>query len=76
MGEIDRVRNSLPGEIREYHEARFSEDRLNIFYRTVAETQNLIEAQGWRLEPPEFNKQNCAFFYRIEVLQGLVVHQD
>lgn len=70
MGEIDRVRNSLPGEIREYHEAKFPEDRLNIFYRTVAETQNLIEAQGWRLKPPEFNKQNCAFFLQDRSVTG------
>ncbi|MDE0089030.1 MAG: hypothetical protein OXU23_25145 [Candidatus Poribacteria bacterium] len=42
---IARVKNSLPRESREYHEAYFSEDRRNIFYSRVAEIQNLIKAQ-------------------------------
>ena len=61
---IDRIKNSLSEEIRKHHEARFSEDRRNIFYKKVAEIQNLIEAQGWRLNPPKLNKGNCAFFLR------------
>ena len=57
-----RVRHSLSEEVRTYHEAHFSEERRNIFYERVAETQNLIEAEGWRLNPPELTKVLCPFF--------------
>lgn len=56
-----RVRNSLSEDVREYHEAHFSEERRNIFYERVAETQNLIEAEGWRLNPLELKKTLCPF---------------
>ena len=58
---IDRIRNSLSEGVRRCHKANFSEDRRNIFYKKVAETQNLIETQGWRLNPPKLNKENCVF---------------
>ncbi len=57
-----RVRNSLLEEVRAYHEAHFSEEIRNIFYERVAETQNLIEAEGWRLKPPELRRVLCPFF--------------
>ena len=57
-----RVRNSLSEDVREYHKAHFSEERRHIFYERVAETQNLIEAEGWRLDPPELRKTLCPFF--------------
>ena len=77
---IDRIKNSLSEEVRKYHEANFSEDRCNIFYRRVAETQNLIEILGWRLNPPKLNKENCAFFLmdksvtRIRRAFGILLH--
>ena len=57
-----RVRHSLSEEVRTYHEAHFSEEGRNLFYERVAETQNLIEAEGWRLNPPELRKVLCPFF--------------
>ena len=75
-----RVRNSLSEEVRNYHEAHFSEERLNIFYEKVAETQNLIEAEGWRLKnPPELRKVLCPFFLsdkgvtRVSRIFGIVL---
>lgn len=59
---IERVKKSLPQESRQYQEAHFSEDRRNLFYRRVAEIQNLIEAEDWRLKPPKLNKGSCSFF--------------
>ena len=59
---IARVKNLLPQKSRKYHEAHFSEDRRNIFYGRVAETQNLIEVEGWCLKPPKLNKVICSFF--------------
>ena len=57
-----RIRDSLSEEVRDYHAAYFSEERRNIFYERVAETQNLIEAEGWRLKPLELRKVLCPFF--------------
>ena len=34
-----RVRHLLSEEVRTYHEAHFSEERRNIFYERVAETE-------------------------------------
>ena len=72
MGEstIEQVRNSLPGEVRRYHEANYSEDRRNVFYRTVAETQNLIETEGWRLTRKP-NRQNYAFHLLDQSVTGI-----
>ena len=58
---VERVRNLVSEEIRDYHEANFSEERCNVFYRTVAETQNLIKTEGWRLKP-KFYKKSCRFW--------------
>ena len=78
MGEwtIDQVKNLLSGEKRRYHEAKFSEDRRNIFYKKVAEIQNLIEMQHWRLNPPKLNKQSCTFFLRNRNVRpfGILLH--
>ena len=67
---VGRIRDLLfeSEEVRQYHEDNFSEDRRNIFYGRVAETQNLIEAEGWRLKPPKLNKENCAFFLMEVIL--------
>ena len=59
---VTRVRDLLSEEVRAYHEKHFPEDRRNLFYRRVAEIQNLVEAEGWRLNPPKFNKGSCSFF--------------
>ena len=77
---IERVRNSLSEEVRRYHEANFSEDRRSIFYRKVAEIQDLIETEGWRLNPPKLNRDSCAFFLRdksvtrIRRTFGILIH--
>ena len=57
----ERVRNLVSEEMRDFHEANFPEERCNVFYRTVAETQNLIEAEGWRLKT-RFVKKSCRFW--------------
>ena len=59
---VTRVRDLLSEEVRAYHEKHFPEDRRNLFYRRVAEIQNLVEAEGWRLNPPKLNKGSCSFF--------------
>ena len=77
---IVRVKDSLSDEVRKSHEAKFSEDRRDIFYRRVAETQNIIETEGWRLKPPKLNKENCAFFLldksvtKIRRAFGILLH--
>ena len=48
---VERIRNLVSEEIRDYHEANFSEERCNVFYKTVTETQNLIKTKDWRLKP-------------------------
>ena len=58
---MEEVRNSLSEEVRDYQK-KYPEERCNIFYRRIAEIQNLIEAEGWRLKPPKFNKENCSFW--------------
>ena len=58
---VERIRNLVSEEIRDYHEANFSEERCNVFYRTVAETQNLIKTEDWRLKP-KFRKKSCRFW--------------
>jgi hypothetical protein len=77
---VERIRNLVSEEIRDYHEANFSEERCNVFYRTVAETQNLIEAEGWRLNPPKLNKQSCSFLLmdkgvtRVRMVFGILLY--
>ena len=58
---VERIRNLVSEEIRDYHESSFSEERCNVFYRTVAETQNLIKTEDWRLKP-KFRKKSCRFW--------------
>ena len=77
---IKRVKDSLLQEIKASHEANFSEERCNVFYRRVAETQNLIEAEGWKLNPPKLNKESCNFSLRgkgttrIRRVIGILLH--
>ncbi len=59
---IERVRNSLPQEVRNYH-TRYPEERCDLFYKGAAEVQNLIEKEEWRLDP-KFRKVLCGFFLR------------
>ena len=74
---IERVRNSLPQEVRNYHEKNFSEDRCDVFYRGVAGILSLIKKE-WRLEP-KFRKVLCGFFLkdkgvtRIRRIYGLLL---
>lgn len=58
---VERIKNLVSEEIRGYHEANFSKERCNVFYRTVAETLNLIKTEDWWLEP-KFNKKSCSFW--------------
>lgn len=74
-----RIRNSLSEEVRNYHATHFSEERRALFYERVAETQNLVEAEGWRLKPPELRKVLCPFFLsdkgvtRVSRIFGIVL---
>lgn len=68
---MDRVRDSLPEKVRKYHEANFSsEDKRNIFYRKVAETQNLIQAKGWILDV-NFTTRYCGFKNKKRLVFGV-----
>ena len=77
---IERVRNLLSEEVGKSHKANFSEERCKVFYRRVAEIQNLIEAEGWRLNPPKLNKESCSFFLmdkgvtRVRRVFGILLH--
>ena len=55
---MERVRNSLPEEVRDDHE-RYTQERRDLFYRGVAATQNLIEKKGWELDM-EIYKGPCS----------------
>ena len=57
---IERVRNSLSQEVKNYHEKNFSEDRCNVFYGGVAGILSLIRKE-WGLYP-KFRKVLCGFF--------------
>lgn len=77
---VERIRNLVSEEIRDYHEVNFSEERCKVFYKRVAEIQNLIEAEGWRLNPPKLNKESCSFFLldkgvtRVRRVFGILLH--
>ena len=58
---VERIRNLVSEKIRDYHEANFSEERCNVFYRTVAEAQNLIKTMDWRLKS-KFYEKSCRFW--------------
>ena len=58
---VEQIRNLVSEEMKDFHEANFPEERCNVFYRRVAEIQNLIEAEGWRLKT-RFNKKSCRFW--------------
>ncbi len=57
----ERVRNLVSEEMRDFHEANFSAGRCNVFYRRVAEIQNLIQAEGWELKT-KFTEKSCRFW--------------
>ena len=67
-------------EVGKSHTAKFSEERCKVFYRRIAEIQNLIEAKGWRLKPPKLNKESCRFFLmdkgvtRVTRVFGILLH--
>ncbi|RKU38759.1 hypothetical protein C6496_04445 [Candidatus Poribacteria bacterium] len=67
---IERIKNSLPEEVKRYYEANYSEDRRNIFYGRVAETQNLIQAKGWILDV-NFTTRYCGFKNKKRVVFGV-----
>ena len=58
---IEWVRNSLSQELRAHYET-YSEEKLKLFYGAVAGVQNLIETEGWRLNPPKMSKMLCGFW--------------
>ena len=59
---IDMVRNSLSKELRILYEKTSSEEKLQLFYGGVASVQNLINKEGWRLNPPKFSQMLCGFW--------------
>ena len=75
---MEEVRNSLSEEVRDYQK-KYPEERRNIFYRRIAEIQNLIEAEGWRLKPPKLNKESCSFqlmdkgITRVRIIFGVLL---
>ena len=59
---IDMVKNSLPQELREHYEKGYTQKNLKLFYRGVADVQNLINKEEWRLNPPKLSKMLCGFW--------------
>lgn len=57
---VARVKNSLSCDVRDYHQ-KHSEKRQSVFYSRIVELQNLVEAEGWKLDSPKFNKTICSF---------------
>ena len=74
---IDRIRNSLPQEVRDYHEG-YPKERCDLFYRGAAQVQNLMEEKEWRLDV-KISKVPCSFFLkdkgitRIKRIFGLIL---
>ena len=60
---VERIRNSLSKEVRDYHE-KYPEHRCNLFYRRITEIQNLVANEGWRLNPPKISKSLCGFWLK------------
>ena len=59
---IERVKDSLPQELRIYYEKKYPKKRLRLFYRGVAGVWNLIENEEWGLNLPKFSKMLCGFW--------------
>ena len=59
---IDMVRESLSEELRGFYKKRYTEENLKLFYGGVADVQNLIDKETWRLNPPKFSKMLCGFW--------------
>ena len=62
---IERVKNSLSQKLRAFFEKAFSEERLELFYRGIAEVLNLIEKKKeWKqnLNPAKVSKMLCGFW--------------
>ncbi|RKU16783.1 hypothetical protein C6500_16290 [Candidatus Poribacteria bacterium] len=59
---IEQVRNSLSEDVRNYHD-KYTEERVNLFYRGAAELQNLIRKEGWELDM-KIGKVPCSFFLK------------
>ena len=59
---VARIKNALSCDVRAYHEEKHSEKRRGVFYSRIVELQNLVEEQGWKLNPPKFNKTVCSFW--------------
>ena len=66
---IERVRNSLSKEVRDYHE-KYTQERCTLFYRGVADVLNLITKEEWGLDPI-FRKVLCGFFLKNKGAMGL-----
>ncbi|MCY3743518.1 MAG: type I restriction enzyme HsdR N-terminal domain-containing protein [Candidatus Poribacteria bacterium] len=57
----EMVRNSLSEELIDFFKKRYTEENLKLFYGGVADIQNLINKEGWGLNPPKFSKMLVAF---------------
>ena len=68
---VMEVRDLLTPELRLFYHAKFSEERCDVFYRRVAELQNLTEKQGWSLNSPEFRKNFCGFYLKTRGRTGV-----
>ncbi len=59
---IDSVRNSLSQELINFFESRYTKENLKLFYGGVATVQNVINKEGWKLNPPKFSQMLCGFW--------------
>ena len=73
----ERIRNSLPQEVKDYHE-KYPKERCDLFYRGAAQVGNLMEEKEWRLDV-KISKVPCSFFLkdrgvtRIKRIFGLIL---
>lgn len=68
---VMEVRDLLTPELRLFYHANFSEERCDVFYRRVAELQNLTEKQGWSLNSPGLRKNFCGFYLKTRGKTGV-----
>ncbi len=59
---MERIRNSVPKEVRGYYQEKYNKQRRDLFYKRVADVSNLIEEE-WELEL-KFRQNYCGFFLK------------
>ena len=69
MWTINRVRDSIPAERREYYETKHK-NKIGNLYTQVAELLNLVEEKDWQLTP-RFQKSYCALYVERHPIFGV-----